>query len=479
MKRRRRHANGRRLQGGLGIAAIVVLAACVYVSYTANLGLPWSSSYDVQADVPNADRLIKTDEVRIAGIRVGQVSSVTAHLTRDGHPYAVLGLSLDSNLARLPADTKLEVQSSSVLGQTYVQLIPGHSPRRIPNGGTLAIGDARSAVQLTDLLDIFDHSTARAIQTTIAQSAYGLAGRGAALNQALGSLAQLLPPLGDLSRTLAGQRADLAGFLHGLEAFAGALSPVSASLGDLLGRGATTLAAIASERAPLGQALGVLPGAETAATEALTALHDPLESLASLTVRLRPAGALLPGSLAQINSTLGAGVRPLSELPRFSHVLARTLTVLTAFSRAKTTPGALRQAAAALSAISPLLSVLTPAQLDCNVIGLYGRNFSSAWGTLGNGIGPSYVLAGVVTPGAFGEALQAAAPAPNLHINYLPHENADECESGNEPYSLLAQDLSNPPGNQSRNVPRTSPPPGVSGLAQQAGLLNPPPGTPR
>jgi phospholipid/cholesterol/gamma-HCH transport system substrate-binding protein len=479
MTRRRRHANDRRLHAVLGITAILVLAACVYISYTANSGLPWSASYEVNADVPNADRLIKTDEVRIAGVRVGQVSSVTARLSPDGHPYSVLGLSLNSNVRRLARDTEVEVQSSSVLGQTYVQLIPGHSSKRIGNGGTLPIGDARSAVELTDLLDIFNHSTAQAIQATIGESAYGFAGRGEALNESLGSLSQLLPPLTELSRALAAQRSNLPGFLRGLEAFAGALAPVSGQFGDLVAGGATTLEALASERIALGQTLDQLPETESATTRALISLHDPLLSLASLTVRLRPAGALLPNSLSQIDSTLGAGIRPLTELVKFSRVLAGSLTALTALSRAKTTPGALRQIAAALSAVGPLLSVLTPAQLHCNVIGLYGNNFSSAWGTLGTGIGPSYVLAGVVTAGATGEALQAAAPSPNLHINYLPHENAHECESGNEPYDASAQDLSNPSGDQSRSVPSTSPPLGVSELARRAGLLNAPPGTPR
>ena len=132
-----------------------------------------------------------------------------------------------------------------------------------------------------------------------------------------------------------------------------------------------------------------------------------------------------------------------------------------ALSSVPTTAGALRQLAVALQASDPLLAALTPAQLDCNVIGLYGRNFSSAWGSIGTGIGPSYVVAGVVTAGALGEELQSAKPAPDLHINYLPHEDAAECESGNEPYGTTSIDVSNPAGDQSRSVPSTAPPPAV------------------
>lgn len=463
----------------LGLLTVLALGVFVYVSYTADRGLPFASNYKLNAAVSNADRLITTDEVRIGGIRVGQVSSVSAEVDAHGRPYALLGLSLSPGLKPLPVDTLVEVQSSSVLGQTYVDLVPGHSPQRVHDGGTLPLSDSRTAVELTDLFDIFNRSTARAIQSTIGSFAYGVAGRGPALNQTFGGLAQLLPPFAAVSQNLAAPRTHLAGFVTGLSEFARSLAPVSGELGSLVAGADVTFAALDASRGPLGATVNELPGAETAATDALASLQTPLNALASLTVRLRAAAALLPRTVSGINTTLRAGVPVVDALPRFAQRLEVTLATLQRISQLKTTPGALRQLVAALSALRPLLAVVTPAQLDCNIAGLYGRNFSSAWGTLGTGIGPSYVVAGVVTPGAQGEGFQAAAPASNLHINYLPHENAQECESGNEPFSSNQQDLANPPGNQSRSVPKTSPPPGISELARSAGLLTAPPGTPR
>jgi len=476
--RQRRQLRRDRLFPILGLLTVIILAAFVYVSYTADSGLPFTASYRITARVPNADRLIPTDEVRIAGIRVGQVSSVDARVG-GGNPYAVIGMALSPKTGPLPVDTRVEVQSSSVLGQTYVDLVPGHSAVRVRDGGILPITDARSAVELTDLFEIFDHATARSIQDTIGGFGYGLAGRGPDLNETLAGLPRLLPAFASVSRTLAAPQTRLADFLRGWEAFAGALVPVARPLGDLMRAAGGTFGALDAKRRALGQTIGVFPGAEAAATEALNRLHAPLDQLAALTVRLRSAGALLPATVERINTTLSAGVAAVRTLPGFSAVLDRTLADLDAVSKLPTTPGALRQMTSLLAALRPLLAVLTPAQLDCNIAGLYGRNFSSAWGTIGNGIGPSYVVAGVVTSGAQGEGLQAAAPASNLHINYLPHEDAGECESGNEPFNASQQDLSNPPGNQSRSVPRTSPPPGVTALAERAGLLTPPPGTPR
>ncbi|HWF55881.1 MAG TPA: MlaD family protein [Solirubrobacteraceae bacterium] len=464
---------------GLGLVAIVAVIAFVYVSYTANSGLPFSATYNLSARLPDAERLIKTDEVRIGGVRVGQVSSVTARLGSGGRPYSVIGLALSPSVGALPIDTRIEVQSSSVLGQTYVDLIPGHSATRVRSGGTMPISDARPVVQLTDLFDIFNHATARSIQSTIGEFGYGLAGRAPELNELLAELPPLLVPFTTVAETLAARATDLTGLLHGWESLAGALAPVTGQLSGLVSGAATTVSALASERRGLAQTIIDLPSSESAATTALGDLHRPLSTLAALIERLRAAGPLLPVTLARVNATLSAGQRPLRQLPTFSPVLGGALAELQALSREPTTAASLRQLTATLNALRPLLVSLTPAQVDCNIIGLYGRNFSSAWGTLGSGIGPSYVVAGVVTPGATGEVLQSAKPAANLHINYLSHEDPQECESGNEPYSATQQDLSNPPGNQSRSVPSTTPPAGVAALAQRAGLLTPPSPTAR
>jgi phospholipid/cholesterol/gamma-HCH transport system substrate-binding protein len=468
-KQRRRLAEA--IKPIAGIVTIVLLAAFVCVSYNSNHGLPFASSYSINADVPNADRLIKTDEVRIAGLRVGQVSSVNARIAPDGQPYAVLGLSLEPAAGPLPINTRIEVEAASILGQTYVALTPGTSQIKVRAGGTLPISDAVSSVDLTDLLDIFHRSTVTAIQNTIGSLSGGVAGRGAQLNEAIYALARLLGPLQQLSRTLAAPQTNLVGFIRGFDAFGRALAPVSHQLAALVGNGSTTLGALASANAAVAATIDDLPGAESSATTALTSLAQPLRSLASLTVRLRAAGELLPGSLRGINATLEAGVRPLIALPPFDIKLQQALAELQSFSRDPATRNSLRKLTSALSAVGPLLAVLTPAQTYCNILGLDFRNFASAWGSLGLGDGPSIIDAGVVTYGAFAEELQAASPAFNLHINYLPTEDRRECASGNEPYSLTSQDLSNPASVPSSTVPQTTPPAGVTALAQKAGLL--------
>jgi len=455
-RRSRRRRNGARAVTLIGAVVLGVLVVAVYISYNSVHGLPWQSTYDVAVDVPNGDHLVSTDEVRIGGIRVGQVTQVTAMpAPAGGQPYARVTLALDPSVGRLPRDTQVKVRPSSALGATYVNLTLGK-----------------------DLLDIFNRSTAESIQRTFSGLGAGLAGRGPALNDLLGALNNLLPPLTRVSTALAAPQTQLSALLHGYEAFVSALAPVSRPLAGLVADASTTLGALVQAQNALGATIDQLPATESATTTAFTELQRPLDGLATLVTDLRPGGALLPSTLRQINRTLNAGLRPLAQAPPFARDLREALRTLTAVTRMQATDGAVRKLTDLVNAAGTTLQVLTPAQVDCNVIALLGMQVGKAFGAVPGPV--SFVNFDFVTPGAIGSDLQSASPSPNLGVNYYPNENAQECESGNEPAPGVfgPPQLGNPPGNQSRSVLSSEPPPGVTALAQRAGLLNAPPGTP-
>ncbi|MEX2195959.1 MAG: MlaD family protein [Thermoleophilaceae bacterium] len=454
-----------------------MLAVVFYVSYTASRGLPWESSYDVYVELPNATRLTETDAVRIRGVRVGRVSSVTALPPRQGRrAFARVKLSLDPSAGPLPTNTKVRVRQASVLGASYVDLTPGRSSRKVPESGTLPLRPATSPVDLTDLFDVFERSTARHIQSTLGELGAGFAGRGPALNTALASLADLLPPLTRVSHVLAAPDTRLRGFIRGYQSFSGALAPVSRELGGLVAGGSETFGALVSERSALAATIEALPPTESAVTSALTRLQPSLDGLAQLADDLRPAATLLPHALTRLNASLDAGVLPLRQLPPLARRLRTTLATLEDVTRLRSTDGALRKLTDTVRAAGTTLQVLTPAQRACNVIAIWAQYFAESSGTIGMGEGPTFVNLATTTSGAENEAFQNSKPSPNIGINYLPHENANECESGNEPHDGVTQVLSNPPGYQSTRHPDTDPPPGARERARRAGLLEPPEG---
>src|SRR5262249_57022974 len=60
----------------VGAVTVLVVIVAVFLAYNANNGLPFVSTYNLKARVPNANALVKGNEVRIGGARVGVVKSV-------------------------------------------------------------------------------------------------------------------------------------------------------------------------------------------------------------------------------------------------------------------------------------------------------------------------------------------------------------------------------------------------------------------
>jgi hypothetical protein len=125
-----------------------------------------------------------------------------------------------------------------------------------------------------------------------------------------------------------------------------------------------------------------------------------------------------------------------------------------------------------VNATREVLSVLLPAQVNCNTLGIWSQTFSSAFLGPGTGQGPGLATLILTGLGARNEILQNPRPSSNVGINPLPHENGSECEAGNEPWTGRQQ-LNNPPGSQSVTTRSTAPPRGVAELARGAGLLDP------
>ena len=54
-----------------------VAFVAVFLAYQANNGLPFVPTYQLSAQLPDADSLVKGNDVRIGGQRVGQITSIT------------------------------------------------------------------------------------------------------------------------------------------------------------------------------------------------------------------------------------------------------------------------------------------------------------------------------------------------------------------------------------------------------------------
>jgi virulence factor Mce-like protein len=465
----------------VGTVLIVVLSIAVYLSYIAENGLPYVPTYRVNVQVANADEVPKNADVRIGGARVGQVLTITPEPASRSwpHPYAELELSLQKNLAPLPADTHYEIRLSSVLGGKYVELLPGRiRSRGVPDGGTLAL-NARPGlnhelpfVDLDTALQTFGPATRRALRGSIAGFGDAVAGRGVQLNDIAHSLARGLGPLQSLLQTLANPSNRLADLIGGGAATTTALAAVAPTINTLLADGATTFGAL--QLSALGSAIDQLPRTETSATNDLNSSLPALAESAALARALRPSAALLPTAATRLDAIVTGATPVFRRVPTLASDLEGAIGAVQALARDPASQKVFQGlgsndlatfGASGLNGLGAILRAVAPAQFACNVAGLWLRNFAAGL-TEGDSTAPWLRTMPLLDPN---EGQQSATQASDLHDNYYPIEDRSQCQAGNEVYTgkqLVGNGLKT-----STVVDNTTPPAGVLERGRQAGLV--------
>ena len=118
----------------VGAITVLIVIVAVFLAYNANTGLPFVPTYRISAEVPNANALVPSNEVRIGGVRVGLVEDVVPVQHEDGSTSARLDLKLDDEVRELPEDSTVIVRSRSALGLKYLEINQGHLERGDPRG---------------------------------------------------------------------------------------------------------------------------------------------------------------------------------------------------------------------------------------------------------------------------------------------------------------------------------------------------------
>src|SRR5919108_2860280 len=79
--------------------------------------------YQFQVAFPEAATLVEEADVRLAGVNVGKVKKRSL---ADGGRRTLATIQLDSRFAPIRRDTRAILRQKSLLGETYVELTPGH-----------------------------------------------------------------------------------------------------------------------------------------------------------------------------------------------------------------------------------------------------------------------------------------------------------------------------------------------------------------
>ena len=236
----------------IGAATTLVVLVAVFLAYNANNGLPFVPTYELTADVPSAANLVRGNEVRIGGTRVGVVDEITpkrlarrqghrpaAHEARDDRQAAAQGLD-DPHPPALGAGPEVRARSPRA-----------RSSEGFDEGATIPLKQATPApVEFDEFLSTFDEKTRDAAQQQLNGFGTAFAGRGQDLNRAIQALNPLLANLVPAMANLADDRTRLARFSEALGRTSAIVAPVAEQQASLFANLDTTFTALATIARP-------------------------------------------------------------------------------------------------------------------------------------------------------------------------------------------------------------------------------------
>ena len=91
MSRRRRQGSLTASPVLIGATTVLIALVAVFIAYNANSGLPFVPTYDLKAELPSGGKLVKGNEVRVGGFRVGVVKDLTPEVRDRERPAARRG----------------------------------------------------------------------------------------------------------------------------------------------------------------------------------------------------------------------------------------------------------------------------------------------------------------------------------------------------------------------------------------------------
>ena len=279
----------------ISVAMVVVFAAaCLFgLGWIAlNMGLhgPWSNEFALNAEFASANGLVPQAEVRVSGVHVGTVLTITD--SSDGGALVKMALQpnirliggsywdfidhqtalTDKSLAeaatmagfttkeviarflpyttksRLPQHTRAVIRPKTLLGEKFVELVRPQSSAEpyLQSEATIPKAQTGQAIEIDDILNAMDAPTRQAMSESFRQLGVALDGRQQDLSAALGPLDSTMTNLRPLARVGESRAKELDRILTNLNTIMQALADEQDQLGHLVDSGDTVMSGIAA-----------------------------------------------------------------------------------------------------------------------------------------------------------------------------------------------------------------------------------------
>jgi virulence factor Mce-like protein len=453
----------------IGAATTLVIIVAVFLAYNANNGLPFVPTYQLDAEVPNAANLVRGNDVRMGGARVGVIDEISPVTHKDGTVTAKLKLKLQTSIDPLPKNSTIIIRPRSALGLKYVEITKGSLPvtgddnakrNGFADGATIPIRNATpQPVEIDEVFNTFDKPTRDASETNLTEFGNALAGRGQDLNDAIAVAPALLGNLIPVMNNLSDPQTRLRNLFPALERAASIVAPAAQTQADLFVNLDTTFSALADVARPfIQESISNGPPALNTAIRTFPFQRVFLANTEQFVRDLRPGIRALSRAAPAVSEALTVGTPALLRSVALNRRLETTFRTIQAFSEDPRVSLGLGDLTSTVQLLNPSLKSLAPVQLTCNYITLWFRNVASLLSEGdNNGTWQRFIVI-ALPAGPNNEGGPSSAPASgpdtanHLHNNPYPNVGApredNECEAANEKYLAGQTVLGNVPGNQ-------------------------------
>ena len=228
---------------------VTVLATGLLAATIGNLRFGGTTSYE--ALFTDATGLLKGDDVRIAGVRVGEVDGVAVARQGD-RSVARVTFNVDSDRP-VAVSTRAQIRYRNLVGQRYVALSEGAgSGRALTEHGTIPLRQTQPALDLTVLFNgfkpLFAALNPQDVNAFAMEIIKTLQGEAGDVNSLLGHTASL-------TSTLADRDAVIGRTIDNLNAVLGTVDERGKQLSTLISELQRFVSGLASDRQAIGASL--------------------------------------------------------------------------------------------------------------------------------------------------------------------------------------------------------------------------------
>ena len=291
----------------IAFIVVTVLATGLLAATIGNIRLGGTSSY--RALFEDATGLMPGDDVRIAGVRVGEVEAVDV-VQGERRALARVTFTVDSDRS-IATSTRAMIRYRNLVGQRYVALAEGAgSGRPLTEDGTLPLRQTQSALDLTVLFNGFKPLFAALNPEDVNSFAMEII---KTLQGEAGNVNSLLSSTASLTSTLADRDAVIGRTIENLNTVLETVDERDEQLSTLLAELQRFVSGLAEDREAIGASLTNIAGlADSTAglvQDARPALKDDIRELGEVAKTLDDNEAVVEGVLKRLPGKLNTITR--------------------------------------------------------------------------------------------------------------------------------------------------------------------------